>query len=145
MSSTSQLDIAWAAGFIDGEGCIALCHHRQRTKGRDYECFVLRLSVANTDLRSLQRLKSMFGGSINSASRKGRPNHKPCWTWYCTSAKAQNALEILLPHLFGKREQAELGLLSRRYIQANGRPRAGDAIPRQAAIASQLKHLKRVV
>lgn len=28
------LDLAWIAGFVDGEGCFTLLHHRQRS-GRD--------------------------------------------------------------------------------------------------------------
>lgn len=150
MSSTSQLtdfsetDLAWSAGFVDGEGCIALCKHAQKIKGVEYRCFVLRLSVTNTDLRCLERLKSMFGGSINQANHKGREHHKPCWTWYCTSAKAERALIALLPFLFSKKEQAELGIASRRYIQSNGRPRTADSIAGQEHAYTQLRHLKRV-
>lgn len=149
MSTTSQLtdfsdtDLAWAAGFIDGEGCIALIHHHQTIGQKTYQCFVLRLSVANTDLLSLERLKAMFGGSINGAGRSSRPHHKPCWQWFCHSAKAERALIRLLPYLFGKKAQAELGVASRKYVQNNGRPKSAEVINAQFGIFNKLKLMKR--
>lgn len=138
-----ETDLAWAAGFVDGEGCIALIYHKRPIKDRFYECYALRISVTNTDMRCLERLKGMFGGSINGLRHKDRPNNKPCWTWYCTSANAERALRALLPYLFSKKEQAAAGLESRKYIQTNGLPRTEESRAAQAAILSQLKRLKR--
>lgn len=140
----AETDKAWAAGFVDGEGCIALIGRSQVLKGKTYQCFVLSLHVANTDIRTLERLKTMFGGTIYPTNHKNRPNNKPCWTWYCRSALAAAALDKLLPYLFSKKEQAELGIASRRYIQGNGRPRAEGNLEAQSQISTQLKHLKRV-
>ena len=142
--SPKDTDLAWAAGFVDGEGCIALCRRAQKIKDKTYHCYVLRLSVANTDLRALERLKGMFGGSINAASHTKRPTHKPCWTWYVMSAKAEATLAAIVPFLFSKKEQAELGIASRRYIQGNGRPRVPESLIQQGAMYTQLRHLKRV-
>lgn len=143
--AAQETDLAWAAGFIDGEGCIALVKRTQILKGKPYQCFVLSLHVANTDLRTLERLKAMFCGTLYPTNHKNRPNNKPCWTWYVRSALAAAALEKLMPYLFSKREQAELGIASRRYIQGNGRPRTPESFSGQQQIFTQLKHLKRVV
>ena len=137
-------DLAWAAGFIDGEGCIALYPRRQILKGKTYHHFVLRLHVSNTDLLALERLQTLFGGSINKANHKDRPHYKPCWTWYCNTSRCEQALESLMPYLFSKKSQAVLGIASRRYIQRNGRPRAPESLQAQAQIYSQLRQLKRV-
>lgn len=144
MSAIKETDLAWAAGFIDGEGCIALRRQVGRQKGVEYTCYALRLSVTNTDLRCLERLKAMFAGSINRATHANRPQNKPCWTWYCSSANAERALCELLPYLLSKREQAELGMLSRKHIQKNGRKRESGVLEHQAAIADRIAHLKRV-
>lgn len=135
--------LAWAAGFVDGEGCIALIHHKQQIKGVWYESFVLRLSVANTDLRSLHRLQEMFGGSIHSARRPLRVTHKPCWNWYCQSAKAETALTALLPYLFTKKEQAELGLLARQHLRRDGRQRTSEQRAALVIAFDRLKEMKR--
>ena len=139
----SDTDLAWAAGFIDGEGCIALVHHKQNIKGKVYESFVLRLSVANTDALCLDRLKTMFGGSINSSNRASRPHHKPCWVWYCQSAKAEVALQKLMPFLFSKKTQAQLGITSRKYIQSHARLRDPVEFEKQRGIYNNLKLMKR--
>ncbi len=140
MSSTSQLiDLVWAAGFIDGEGCIGLypCANNDRH-------FYLRLSVANTDLRCLERLQGLFGGSINRTNHIDRPGCRPCWTWYCQSKKCVAALEAIKPFLFSKLEQAEVALLSRKYMRRKGQSRLDDAdLLAQQELSTKLRLLKR--
>ena len=116
LTTFSETDLAWAAGFIDGEGSIGLYRGKHPTS----EFYVLRLSVTNTDIRALERLKKMFGGSINKSNHKSRPTRRPCWAWYCQCAKGAAALEMLLPYLLVKKERAEIALLSRRYLRRKG-------------------------
>ena len=47
-----ESDLAWAAGIVDGEGCISL----HTVKAKHGPCYVLRLSVTNTSLLMLHRL-----------------------------------------------------------------------------------------
>ena len=86
----------------------------------------------------------MFGGSINAANHGARATNKPCWAWYCSAARAERALSDLLPYIFSKKTQAELGIASRKYIQKNGRPRERESLEEQGQIYTQLRHLKRV-
>ena len=87
-------DSAWAAGFVDGEGCISLTSHR-----------TLVLRVSQKDLRPLRKLKEMFGGSIRPQKPTG------CAQWYLSSAYAVAAIQQMLPFLILKREQADVALL----------------------------------
>lgn len=63
----TDCDIAWAAGFLEGEGCFAL----SRTT-----CTV---TAAQVQREPLERLQKMFGGSIYSCS--ARPGRQPYFTW----------------------------------------------------------------
>lgn len=139
----SDTDIAWAAGFVDGEGCIALVGRSQVIKGITYKCFVLRLTVANTDLRTLIRLKGMFNGSVYAQNHKNRPQNKPCWVWNCAAANAEVALRTMLPYLLSKKEQAEVGILSRQHIQPNRARRKPGALEAQEKIYGQLRLMKK--
>lgn len=139
MTLPNEIDLAWAAGFIDGEGAVGLY---KKNTSHCYFSFFVRISVANTNLPALERLKNMFGGSIQRTNHNGR-NQKPCWTWYCQSALAAKTLEQLLPYLFVKREQAELCIFSRRYLRYNGRPRSRYRTKKQQELSDKIKLLKR--
>ena len=98
---------AWAAGFIDGEGCIIL--HRINPRK-----FSLRISVGNTDIRPLHRLQQMYGGSVRWDRH---PRGRPFWVWKTVSLNAAKCLLRVMPWLVVKHEQAELAIRSRQYMR----------------------------
>lgn len=106
-------DIAWAAGFFDGEGCIQLVH---RTRGR-YEDWHLMVHAVNTDIRPLHRFVQLFGGSVQVLHHaENSRGFLPSWQWVVSHKKASAALHTMLPFFIVKKEQAELALLSRHYV-----------------------------
>ena len=127
--------LAWAAGIIDGEGCIGF------TKCNGH--YALRLEVANTDPRMLDKLREMFGGSIKVKTWKPpATNQRPAWRWYLSTAQAANVLVQVLPWLVTKHEQAELAILSRQFVNRSGKP---DPVSKARRIElshriTQLKH-----
>ena len=86
----SSLDIAWAAGFYEGEGCIGFYGN------------TLMLRVGQVQKEPLERLQRMFGGSIYLQQRKD-PNHKPIWRWTLSTRKAAQAAMTLLALLSPRR------------------------------------------
>ena len=75
----NQVECAYLAGIIDGEGCFTIVKHKNNTsRGWRYEpC----LSVSNTDERLLRWIqKATHIGSIYSKEYKNRRN-KLCWVW----------------------------------------------------------------
>ena len=112
-ADTHQL--AWAAGIIDGEGCISICRKRHAN------AWVLRVTVSQVDPRLPARLKELFGGSV-SHYNPVKKNHRRVWTWTIQAHAAEAALRAVLPWLFLKKEQAEIGMASRQFIKkAEGR------------------------
>lgn len=89
---------AWAAGFIDGEGCFyAGVTSRGRTQAR--------LQVGQNDRFALELLQELFGcGSIYVS----RDTH--VWT-VGKGSDLQRVIERVLPYLVVKRRQAEAFLL----------------------------------
>jgi hypothetical protein len=104
-SMNTPTDLAWAAGFFDGEGCI----HIGKSIQRQYENYQLVISVTQAEREPLDKLQELFGGFIKSyqATRYTRKYHLH---WGLSSIKATNALRAMLPYLTVKREQAELAL-----------------------------------
>ena len=103
--------LAWAAGIVDGEGCIFI------KEGRSLRMCV---SVENTDVRMLDALKEMFGGSLNRRNGPSKRNRRPIWAWEVSAIKAERCLKAIYPWLVCKKEQADIALLARRYANKRG-------------------------
>lgn len=91
----NTVDIAWAAGFLDGEGCLIFMQNDAK------------ITVSQKDPRPLLKLKGLFGGAICKHSRG-------IYVWQLTTNNCYKALEVLIPHLTVKKEQAELLLVSKK-------------------------------
>ncbi len=60
MAEPSEIDWAYAAGFVDGEGCIAVV--RSFTPARGRYVYSIQVVVANCDRRVLDWMHSLWGG-----------------------------------------------------------------------------------
>ena len=112
-SMLTQTDIAWAAGFIDGEGCVSTPVRMRSRNRRDYS---LALYVGQVDPRPLLRLRAYFGGEV--VPRTSRNGGRPIFMWRVTGNTAEVALRVLLPFLMVKEEQARLAIALRDRIKS---------------------------
>ena len=104
-------DYAYAAGLIDGEGCIGFYPNGA-------EAYVLKIEVGMTSRPCLEFLQRLFGGSISS--RKWYPGqNKQQYGWNISSRKAEAAIKSLLPFLVEKKRQAEYALWAREAQRAD--------------------------
>lgn len=100
----SPTDIAWFAGFFDGEGCVQVAR-----AGRGDRVHVLRVSVTQVARAPIDRLAAAFGGLVYpKPSRRPRDRHQ--WGWETRSWAAVRFLDALLPYLTVKRQEAELAI-----------------------------------
>mgnify|MGYP001590774955 CR=1 FL=1 len=104
----SITDLAWAAGFIDGEGCIRLARYLQR-RSRNQKAgpgYHICLLAVNRNIDALRLLQSMFGGTIRKkVVAKG---YNQTWQWECWSSTAYNAMRLLRPFFVIKHPHADL-------------------------------------
>ena len=106
--------LAWAAGFIDGDGFITIQNRNQTVNGKQYKGHYLRIGACQASLLPLEELKSLFGGTIrekNSGPNKEGYNRKQQWIWQCSTSAATDALKQLLPFLIHKKTVAEIALV----------------------------------
>ena len=102
----NHVELAWAAGFFDGEGSTCLVKRADRPHGAG--AAALRMVVVQTDPRPLARFQEAVGGLGTIGPRTPRGEHKPQWSWYASKFETiQAALAMLWPHLSQpKRDQA---------------------------------------
>lgn len=96
----NDADVAYLAGFFDGEGCI-IVHKNGRT-------YWFSISASQINPEPLKRLSEYFGGRIFRDS--SRPGLRSRHLWRLTSLRALAALEAMLPFLTVKRDEAVLAV-----------------------------------
>lgn len=107
---------AYAAGLIDGEGCITMNKYwdsRYNSCSHRYWVIVI---VAMSDEMPLRLLWKRWGGSLTQRKRKNK-KWKQMWVWQINCQKAYRFLEDILPYLIVKKPQAELALQFRDAIK----------------------------
>src|SRR2546428_375255 len=75
----SDAELAYAAGLIDGEGCITIdkCGGKSRfTKYKSRNAgLILRVRVYNANKRLIAFLAERFGGAVSAARYKAKPHY----------------------------------------------------------------------
>ena len=82
-------DIAWAAGFLEGEGCF-------------YSFQTLRVSANQKQKEPLKRMQKLFGGSINQSHAKSTFGQ---FVWLVTGIRAAGVMMTIYLFMSPKRKQ----------------------------------------
>ncbi len=130
-------DLAWAAGFVDGEGCI-LPTVKKESRWKGTVRFGLVLKVDQVVPEPLEKLQSLFGGTIIAGQR--------AYTWSVYSREAQSALSAMMPYLVNKRAQAGLAILyqDRMNVHTGRTPLSKMEIEQRMWYVDEIKRLKYV-
>jgi hypothetical protein len=90
--SPTLRDIAWAAGFLEGEGSFVR---------RGVSTVV---SAGQVNKEPVQRMLELFGGSLNSYDREP-PNAPTFWTWLAAGARGRGVAMTVYPFLSARRQR----------------------------------------
>lgn len=103
MRTLPSVELAYAAGFFDGEGCIAISM-QSRQNGRVYH--QLSVTVAQKVVDPLVWLQQRFGGCLKpyTNNKTGRRYHR----WQVMSAQAAAFLRAIKPYALVKAEEIEV-------------------------------------
>lgn len=155
MADFVPLDVAYAAGIIDGEGCIGVTEvgadlewrgsvaHRRRRVSPQFRAYVaVVMSVPTVPLW----LRERFGGWLYTYQPR-KANHKPPHRWCMSGADAVDFCRLIIPYLRLKREQAELlvAFWERRKDVVNPRSKgpSGEEIERRRSVVLQFHSLNK--
>lgn len=88
----SLIDIAWAAGIYEGEGCTTMYGSRQVGRAT--------IQVAQKDPWILDRLVELFGGSVYKPAPSQRSE---CHTWRITGSRGAGFAQTIFTFLSPRR------------------------------------------
>ena len=106
-----EIDKAYCAGLIDGEGCIRIAKSTYGLRKRkDVYCptYHERLQVRMTDEGCIKFLTKLFDGSYYKEKRVYSTSQKPLFVFNVNDKKAFYIIKTIYPHLKIKRRQAEI-------------------------------------
>jgi hypothetical protein len=136
-----KTDLAWIAGFIDGEGTITI--HIKPNRNGHPPCYVPLLAVTNTNLATLKHIQNLLPAPMYDHRPAGK-KHKRSWRIQYVGRYARNAIRQILPYLVLKRAVANLVLnFPQRW---NGRGQRGPdwrVARKQAKILVQIRKLNK--
>lgn len=109
MSRTHE--VAWAAGFFDGEGYVTIQRRKQTINGKQYFGHYLRVGINHVAPEPLYEMQRLFGGKIE----KQNPdtivgNRKARHRWHLSTNSAKEMLVQILPYCKNKNNVIELAL-----------------------------------
>lgn len=118
----NPVDLAWAAGFLDGEGCFTLSKMPSMTHASQRALVV---SACQVRVEALIRLRDIV--ERGNITRLGTTKAgSEIWQWRIGSAVDVNeVVPRLLPYLFLKKREAEIVLAFAQTVRRRGRPKAG--------------------
>ena len=112
MSTTpiiSVTDLAWAGGFIDGEGCICIAKVKRNCGHRiNYR---LRVHVAQNCRTTLEELRRILGGAGYIFKIRRRLEHtRQIYSFVLDGQAAIDAIRTVSPYLRRKHGEAEVAI-----------------------------------
>lgn len=100
-----QIELAYIAGFVDGEGHIGLAtrkplpgHHQQYRE---------RIYIGNCDQSIIKYIQSLFPKGTTHQNIRYSKKHRPLYRVHYSSLNAIELAKALLPYLRVKKEQAK--------------------------------------
>lgn len=138
----TELDAAYMAGIIDGEGSMGVYYgvdnHNDNRKGKRY--YQKHLAITNTDKRLIEYLSSVWGGSFRGYPNHGFRNSYIYHISWSSEADLLHILEATLPYLVLKRQHAELMIQWIKSRQSRESHKAGYT-DEEIKIAQQMSNL----
>lgn len=132
--------VAWAAGFIDGEGRIGINKRHPNLKTRNISpTYFVSLQARNVKLGPMLRLRELFGGWVTTKTQEKR-KARPLFQWEVSCRKAIACLQELLPYLTCKSQQARL-VIEWRSLPITGRRFTASELTQRELYFQKLKIL----
>lgn len=129
-------NLAWCAGFLDGEGSFKITCNRG---GRNVACVVVATQVDKTPVLYLQET---YGGSL-WCERRELPR-RPVWVWTGTTEWVRSVLPHIAPYMKGEKKlQAEFAIAFAKSLKPqNGVPVSAEEITRRLEAREELIQMR---
>ena len=88
-----EIDLAYAAGLLDGEGSVCLIRPRKSAPYRYPFIY-----MTNTSIELVSLMYGLFGGRVRT-KKVYRKHYKPAYEWMVSGNTCIEALKLMLPYM----------------------------------------------
>jgi hypothetical protein len=144
MRAPTEVEKAYIAGIVDGEGCIGAAEVRDKRPGRG-PGVMFTIFVAMTDRQAVDLLQELYGGHVREKIDARNVGRRPCFCWQGYGEIGARLIRDVLPYLRIKNQQALTYLDARTTF--TGGPRKGvqgSVQPSKADVAKRFECLRRI-
>lgn len=144
----SEADYWYAAGFVDGEGCITVresgvtAGHQAKLRGWNPSWYAS-VTISQVDPRPLQWMQARWGGSLRPM-RVRKERERPAWEWCIVGQQAYRFLDGVLPMLKCKDAQARNALKLREFRSGRGVGLTDEQVIERQEVRAEALRLNRV-
>lgn len=115
----SDIQLAYLAGFFDGEGSVYLY---KRMKPEGWPNHDIRFQITNTNKDVIEWIHQTFGGQIYYRDRSSQnPNWKPNYWWHANRQIFDRVAPAIYPFIIVKKAQLELAFEFRKTYSSKNR------------------------
>lgn len=135
----TETEKAWFAGIVDGEGCLG-CGFRSDSKNGIRLTFCIEMTHKPT----MERIRGWFPNMGHY--RRVRKKRRTGWTLQLRNKQAVPVIEMLLPYLVTKKEEANVWLMIADTITSGGPNHkvSEETRAKRLVLMTQLSDLKRI-
>lgn len=117
LMTSSDTDLAWLAGIVDGEGCFSVKRPLTRQSGErrgSRTSYAIWLVICNTSkpmMDRISRILTAHGVGHKKMRKVWKGTRATRWQWWLEIQRKHELLkvtELLLPHLTAKRDEASI-------------------------------------
>lgn len=138
--STNEIDLAWAAGFIDGEGCVRIA--KNVSHSRVNPIYHVEMAISQNRLDALEHCQKVIGVQSSICRFPDRESfRRPVYLLTYLCANARDALTLLQPYLVRKKAEAMLAIEFALRLQV---PRSGRTPHTPEEIAIREEYYRRM-
>lgn len=112
----TDVQAAWLAGLIDGEGCVGVWRERKIGNRSGFH-YIAAVRIANTNRLLLDTIAKVLPGKIYLKDKRVKFGHKPLYEFYCDRRSLRAMLARVSPFLVLKKRQAEIAMQVRQVIE----------------------------
>jgi len=132
-------DLAYIAGFFDGEGYVAISKH-DKTKKWNQLGFTLIVVIGQVNPFPLIFIRQFFGGHLRRENAKG--NKRAIWMWTISSKTAYDFLQEIYPYLKVKKDECNLAFQFQNTIGNSFAKLTDETIELRTKMYEEMKKLK---
>ena len=100
----NEIQIAYFAGLLDGEGCVRIGKYNNSSGQLRYRAFIV---IAMTNINPINWLLRIVGGKKYVDKKFKSGNSKICFCWSTNAKEGASILHRALPYLLVKSKQAK--------------------------------------